>query len=206
MIDLIIEALLAYFLLKPSQKTKKIAILGIKGSGKTTLWNGLRDKNEVEYVTTHYQEIDEFSIKSGKGKVTISSTKDIGGGDLYVPYYNELIEDGTFIYFLVDINTIKENKDAIRMRLRKIFNMIKGESGEDGKKDCGFKILVTHTDVFFNNNLNRMPKAQLIEYVSDGLELATIKGLPRDMAKRIETVNLNSPNDIKTIKDEIIHR
>ena len=51
-----------------------------------------------------------------------------------------------------------------------------------------------------------MPKAQLIEYVSDGLELATIKGLPRDMAKRIETVNLNSPNDIKTIKDEIIHR
>ena len=65
MIDLIIYALLGYFLLKPSQKTKKIAILGIKGAGKTTLWNGLRDKNEVEHVTTHYQEIDEFSIKRG---------------------------------------------------------------------------------------------------------------------------------------------
>ena len=206
MIDLLIYALLGYFFLKPSKKTKKIAILGIKGAGKTTLWNGLRDESDVETVTTHYQKIEEFSLKSGKDEVKIASTKDMGGGDYYVPYYDELIEDGTFVYFLVDINTIKENKDAIRMRLRKIFNMIKGESGGAGKKDCGFKILVTHTDVFFNNNLKRMPKAQLIEYVSDGLELATIKGLPRDMAKRIETGNLNSPNDIKTIKDEIIHR
>ena len=37
MIDLLIYALLGYFFLKPSKKTKKIAILGIKGAGKKLL-------------------------------------------------------------------------------------------------------------------------------------------------------------------------
>lgn len=206
MIDLLVYYLLNRFLFKPSKQTKKIAILGIKGAGKTTLWNGLRGNIDVDPVTTHYQKIEEFSIKRGKDEVKVASTQDIGGGDLYVPSYDELIKDRTFIYFLVDINTVKENKDAIRARLYKIFNIINGDNDENVKIGCGIKILVTHTDIFLNNSLKRMSEAQLVEYVFDALDITTIKALPSDMAKRTGTVNLNSSYDIETIKDEIINR
>ena len=101
----------------PNEKTKRIVILGSSMSGKTTLWKQLKDRlvgyddhistsgkaviASDEYRTTGLATIDSFKVKYKENEVRILATKDIGGGDLWVKYYDELItEDGTFIYFL----------------------------------------------------------------------------------------------------------
>lgn len=138
----ILVALFCRLSSSPDEKTKRIVVFGSKASGKTTLWNQLMDKKVVtEYRTTDQEKIESFNVFANNRYVKILATKDIGGGDMFVRYYNELIsENGTFVYFLVDLTRLHETKQEIRSRLQVISKCIKDKK----LQNCGFKIIATH--------------------------------------------------------------
>ena len=154
----------------PDEKTKRIVVFGSKASGKTTLWNQLMDKKVVtEYRTTDQEKIESFNFFANNHFVRVLATKDIGGGDMFVRYYNELIsENGTFVYFLVDLTRLHETKQEIRSRLQVISKCIKDKK----LLNCGFKIIATHFDEYDKNNYNllektKKAKAEVISVLTD---------------------------------------
>lgn len=154
----------------PDEKTKRIVVFGSKASGKTTLWNQLMDKKVVtEYRTTDQEKIESFNFFANNRFVRVLATKDIGGGDMFVRYYNELIsENGTFVYFLVDLTRLHETKQEIRSRLQVISKCIKDKK----LLNCGFKIIATHFDEYDKNNYNlleknKKAKAEVINVLTD---------------------------------------
>ena len=82
---------------KPTPETKSIVILGSKGAGKTTLWNGLQGKmNPTNYESTGEEEIKSFVFESDSGKeIMIQNTRDYGGDDIWVEYYENLINNSS---------------------------------------------------------------------------------------------------------------
>ena len=143
----------------PDENTKRIVVFGSKASGKTTLWNQLMDKKVVreEYRTTNQEKIESFNVFANNHYVKVLATKDIGGGDMFVRYYDELIsENGTFVYFLVDLTRLHETKQEIRSRLQVISKCIKDKK----LQNCGFKIIATHFDEYDKNNYNLLGKTK----------------------------------------------
>lgn len=86
----------------PDKKRTGIAILGMIASGKTTIFNFLR--NENINVGTSKREMDEFEyvLPNGKKRI-IKKSVDIGGGDEYVKgeYASMLSSDEYDVYFFV---------------------------------------------------------------------------------------------------------
>lgn len=83
----------------PDENTKRIVVFGSKASGKTTLWNQLMDKKVVtKYRTTDQEKIESFNVFANNRYVKILATKDIGGGDMFVRYYNELISEMVHLF------------------------------------------------------------------------------------------------------------
>lgn len=73
---------------------RKLVILGERGSGKTTLWNGLRGlRASGEYTQTMgLESVDSFNFNVNGRQVTIEKGADIGGNDeLVAPYYKKLL-------------------------------------------------------------------------------------------------------------------
>ena len=166
----ILVALFCRLSSSPDEKTKRIVVFGSKASGKTTLWNQLMDKKVVtEYRTTDQEKIESFNFFANNRFVRVLATKDIGGGDMFVRYYNELIsENGTFVYFLVDLTRLHETKQEIRSRLQVISKCIKDKK----LLNCGFKIIATHFDEYDKNNYNlleknKKAKAEVISVLTD---------------------------------------
>ncbi len=76
------------------RECRKLVILGERGSGKTTLWKGLRGlRTSGEYTQTMgLESIDSFNINVNGRQVTIEKGADIGGSDeLVAPYYKKLL-------------------------------------------------------------------------------------------------------------------
>lgn len=131
-------------------KTRSIAVLGLKGAGKTTLWNYLQGKRGETNVTMGETEFDIFKIPNREGKdIWIKKGKDIGGGlELVKKYYKELIEKDTYIYFLIRANDLKDKalmEDAYR-RLLSIRERAT-ELGIEQGMGFGVKLVLTHVDV-----------------------------------------------------------
>lgn len=130
---------------RPNKKTKKILILGMKGAGKTTLWNKLREINSIPRETS-ISPIKSFPLKRIDGsEITIESTKDIGGDNVYVSdNYEELIQKDSFIYFLFDIRKIEQDKKAIKARMMKIWSHISKHNIEN----VSMQLVATHFDEY----------------------------------------------------------
>ena len=127
----------------PNKKTKNIIILGCKESGKTELWSRLgADLKESSKNRTSQQTVSEFTISKNEKTITISETKDIGGGDDWVSTYDELISKGTFIYYLINGHEFEKKSSfkEVKSQIEKISRCI------NGKENCGLKILITHFD------------------------------------------------------------
>ena len=184
----------------PNVKTRRIVILGSTLSGKTTLWNQLRDRNVgYDYVASQQAKVESFLVRAGDCAVKVLATKDIGGGDLYVKYYEELInENGTFIYFLIDLTRLQETEQEVRSRLQLISKCMKDKKLED----CGFKILATHFDLYHgkNGNTEDAAKADVLSCLTD----KKIKNCSLNIdLDHIMVVNLLSSFYIDKIKKEI---
>lgn len=187
----------------PDEKTKRIVVFGSKASGKTTLWNQLMDKKVVtEYRTTDQEKIESFNFFANNRFVRVLATKDIGGGDMFVRYYNELIsENGTFVYFLVDLTRLHETKQEIRSRLQVISKCIKDKK----LLNCGFKIIATHFDEYDKNNYNLLEKAKKAK--AEVISVLTDKEIKNCSLKidldHIMVANLLDKSYINSIKKEI---
>ena len=187
----------------PDEKTKRIVVFGSKASGKTTLWNKLMDKKVVtEYRTTDQEKIESFNFFANNRFVRVLATKDIGGDDLYVRYYNELIsENGTFVYFLVDLTRLHETKQEIRSRLQVISKCIKDKK----LLNCGFKIIATHFDEYDKNNYNLLEKTKKAK--AEVISVLTDKEIKNCSLKidldHIMVANLLDKSYINSIKKEI---
>lgn len=188
---------------KPNKKTKNIAILGCKESGKTTLWSklGAKLQNSSE-KRTGQQNISEFTISKNNKTVSIAKTKDIGGGNDWVSVYSELIHENTFIYYLIDGREFeaKSNFGKITGQMEKIKRLVKG------KENCGLKLLITHRD---ETNINEQSLKLKIEKKLGNkiFELIPKKQqvkLSTFLENNVDYVNLLDENDINKIKDEII--
>jgi hypothetical protein len=188
---------------KPNKKTRKIAILGCKESGKTTLWSKLGAKLQDSFEKrTGQQNISEFTISKNNKTVSIAETKDIGGGDDWVSVYSELIHENTFIYYLIDSREFeaKSNFGKIKSQIEKIKRLVKG------KENCGLKLLITHCDETNINeqNLKRKIEEKLGNKISElKLKKQQVK-LSTFLENNVDCVNLLDENDINKIKDEII--
>lgn len=183
-------------------KTRHVIILGSKGAGKTTLWNILQNKiTEKEPLPTDKEPIVGFKINVGGKTVKISSTKDIGGGDDWVKDYDEIIkENGTFIFYLVDLLNLHERgkKEEIRARLKKISTIIKDKK----LNNCGCHILATNYERYSSNGL--MDKyGQPASFVKDVLKLHTMGDLSMKINDFITPIELMNDNDIEKIKMQI---
>ncbi len=187
---------------RPNKKTKRIIILGSKAAGKTTLWNKLRGRIVgSDCFATQTTKIDSFDVQSGGHVVEVQKTMDIGGGDLYVSYYEKLInEDGTFVYFLIDLMSLDETNQEVRSRLQLISKIIKDKK----LKDCGFKILATHYDKYKNqdfiayDNVEDKAKSEIQRRLND-IKNCSLK-IDWD---HIMVVNLLNDYYIQKIKKEI---
>lgn len=188
----------------PDENTKRIVVFGSKASGKTTLWNQLMDKKVVreEYRTTNQEKIESFNVFANNHYVKVLATKDIGGGDMFVRYYDELIsENGTFVYFLVDLTRLHETKQEIRSRLQVISKCIKDKK----LQNCGFKIIATHFDEYDKNNYNLLEKTKNAK--AEVMSVLTDKKINNCSLKidldHIMVANLLDKSYITSIKKEI---
>lgn len=192
---------LIFSIFSPDKNTIKIAILGgSKGCGKTELWNQLRGTMNPQ-KSTEQTIIDSFVLgkKQNGDEVKVETTKDLGGGDLYVEYYKEIINsNGVYIYFLIDLRTIKENINEIRARLRKILTIIK-----KGKYDnCGICIVGTFYDKYKSDSKDKEDaKNEIWKVLNSGHR--AIKGLDKDKLN-IHIINTTDKSDIEEIRKEIL--
>lgn len=161
------------------------------------------DKKVVtEYRTTDQEKIESFNFFANNRFVRVLATKDIGGGDMFVRYYNELIsENGTFVYFLVDLTRLHETKQEIRSRLQVISKCIKDKK----LLNCGFKIIATHFDEYDKNNYNLLEKTKKAK--AEVISVLTDKEIKNCSLKldldHIMVANLLDKSYINSIKKEI---
>ncbi|MGN0223114.1 MAG: ADP-ribosylation factor-like protein [Muribaculaceae bacterium] len=180
---------------KPDKKTTRIAILGLKASGKTTLWNGLRGTRfSSDYQVTAKDRVRSFTIEKGGKELTIEENSDIGGDNQWVRDYDDLIKDGTFVFYLVDATDKKsESRSDIRSRVQKICEHMQT------MKNCGVRILITHID-----KCSGMQRAEIISSIKEWLDLESVKINGKTAKYEYDAVNLTSASDIEYIKQMII--
>ncbi|MGN0011017.1 MAG: Rab family GTPase [Marinilabiliaceae bacterium] len=176
------------------RECKKIAVLGDRGSGKTTLWNGLRGMRTSGACsqTMGRQIIESFEINVHGRTVTIEKGSDIGGGDDNVrPYYSELLSGGrTVLFYLVSAVDLMTNQKQCSLvnvtRLRRC----RGELGAGGS----IILLLTHKDEFIKKyGKSSMEKVENLSHIFD----------ESGCDGRI-LVELTNSDDIKQIKELII--
>lgn len=175
----------------PSPETKKIIILGLQGSGKTTLWRLLKGEHLTKgtYSPTSKDQVESFNVSGSNNRtIKIETTLDLGGGDLYVNHYKELVEAGTFVYFLIDLTTISEKKADINQRLCKLNSLFKDKGIEE---KCGLKIIGTHLDE------TGLTKQQAIEKIAKEIKLKYYNN-------NVVAMDLFNTVDFQTLKDEIV--
>ncbi|MBF1431553.1 MAG: hypothetical protein HXN42_09020 [Prevotella melaninogenica] len=187
----------------PNKKTKNIIILGCKESGKTELWSRLgADLKESSKKRTSQQTVSKFTISKNEKTVTISETKDIGGGDDWVSTYSELISEDTFIYYLINGHEF-ENKSSfkeVKSQIEKISRCTKE------KENCGLKILITHFDEI--NITEQELKQKIKQKLENKISNLILKGVKQKITQfldnNVDFVNLLEERDINKIKDEIL--
>lgn len=199
MISVVLGGLLALItsLFTPAKATS-IAILGSKGSGKTTLWNQLRGEFEDRdyHPTLGADPINEFTIEHNGVKRTIKKTVDVSGDDEMVKRYNELIEEGTFIYYLIDLTRLKECKREIRSRLQKISKIAKDKNL--GEK-AGCRLIGTNYRQYKQGGKNRDDARHELSKV---IGLDSVKDVNYD--DTIMILELTDRDDVNEILDQII--
>lgn len=177
-------------------EAESIAILGSRNAGKTTLWKQLRGEFENAdniRTTVGKEEISEFTIEYDGTKKTIKKSADFGGTDELVHRYGEIIEDGTFIFYLIDLTMLKENKDETRGRLRAIATIIKKR-----ELKVGLQLIGTHYKKF--QETTGLSKEEAKKSLENSL-VGKIKNV--EINDRILIAELTDRNDIMQIVKQI---
>lgn len=187
--------------LSPSNATR-IAILGSKSVGKTTLWNQLRNRFDGSRTTVGIESLEQFEIEHNGKTKTIISPKDYSGDQDLVKQYDDVIQKDTFIYYLIDLTTLQEKKSDTRARIQKIFQVIKSKSLKES--EFGFKLVATHYNDYFNQTAKTREEAltDLLQII----DLNSIEGIKIEerINENIIVAELTNPDEINQFRKEII--
>lgn len=121
--------ILATVLFKDKIKIKKgLAILGMQGAGKTTIYDFIQGKKKAGAITT-VDNYDEFEFNIGKNNtIVFRKGKDIGGGSEFIKkYYQQMIADKDidycfFVFNSYDYVNDKDYRGQVNARLDHIYN------------------------------------------------------------------------------------
>lgn len=186
--------------LRPSDASC-IAIFGSKGAGKTTLWQQLQgifiDANY--HPTLGSENIDEFTIEyNGKTK-TILKSKDYGGDDNLVKYYGEIIREGSFVYYLIDLTRLYDYKKETRARLMALSKLL---GQKDLKDKVGLRLVATH----FKEYLDSHPGKTLSDAKHELMSVVGINDVKDvNIEDKIMVAELTDKNYIDQFYDQIIN-
>lgn len=105
----------------PDKDRTGLAIFGMEESGKTTIFNYLRNENKVG--ATSVRELNEFEYKLDNGKTRlIKKGVDIGGGTEYIKaYYAPMLSDSNYDVCFFVFNSFKyltEQKEQLNINAR----------------------------------------------------------------------------------------
>lgn len=190
----------------PNIDTVKLVILGSKGSGKSELWDRLKGEkpNSQNYSI---RDIESFKLKGEGGKeIIILKATDLGGdNELVKEYEHYLKDDGTFVFFIVNLEDIKEKREEIRSRLQLIFNELSKH------EKCGIRILASHYDSYTQSGKGRS-EMDATKYVRETIFDKPIN-LKDDSFNKlhfiegfIHPVNLTNEQDVNKIRELIANR
>ncbi|MBQ0090273.1 MAG: hypothetical protein KBT27_13185 [Prevotellaceae bacterium] len=177
-----------------------IAIFGSKGAGKSTLWEQLQGifADENYRPTVGIENVNQFTINyDGKEKV-IAKSKDFGGGDDVVKYYGEVITEGTFIYYLINLTSLEEFKRETRARIKAIGKIIEEKKL---KNKVGLRLVATNYKEFLKNNPGKdinYARAKLISVVG----LKDVKDV--EIEETVMVAELTDKQDIRQFFEQIV--
>lgn len=176
----------------PDSTTKSIVILGCAGSGKTHLWRKLQGEHYDESDrATHLEKVKSFVLgRNRNGIVHVKETDDIAGSDGFIKKYDKLIEDDTFVYFLINLTRLEEEKQDNRSRLDKIGRI------KRNKKNVKLNIIGTHA-IEYNINEKAARKAILEKVFSK--DIKTIK-----TPNNIRIIDTKDDARIEELRNEIL--
>lgn len=118
---------------------KSICLLGMKGSGKTTFLNNLREINLTQ--RTENKKYDSFSLKLKNGKtIIIKKGEDIGGGKNFMTNYKPFIKESDIVLYFFHINKYIEDVEYMR-ECNSRLSFIKDDV--DGKQTI---LIASHSD------------------------------------------------------------
>ncbi len=170
--------------------------MGTKGSGKTTLWMQLQGKPfKDDYGQTYSEAVEAFNFTTKSGRtVKVAKTKDYGGGNEFVPYFKELLGDGTFVILLVDLANLT---DAAKHQTLATLYLIRNTLNNFKRKGSGIKVIGTNFNKFSEGYKSKeVAKTELIKFLG-------AEKIKRYSIKSLEVFELRDNTDIEKIKEEI---
>ena len=185
-----------------SKDACKIAIFGSKASGKTTLWNQLRNKCEDcnYHPTLGIDDVDDFDIELDGKRKRISKSKDYGGSDDFVKDYEQEISAGTFIYYLIDLTRLDDFKKETNARLEKIMRIIKDKKISES---VGITLVATHYKAYEDSHPGKNKQDAKNELIS-------VLGIRNKkfsyFADNIMVAELTDKNDIQQFFKQIVEQ
>ncbi|MBO4333321.1 MAG: hypothetical protein J5875_09190 [Paludibacteraceae bacterium] len=97
---------------EPIPQAKKIAVLGMKESGKTQFLKTLQNIPYSTYLESTEVEYDEFSVTLPNGKeIKIASGTDLGGAVHFINRYNRISSGCDAVIFVFDVYKFKNDED-----------------------------------------------------------------------------------------------
>lgn len=164
-----------------------ICLLGMKGSGKTTFLNNLREINSK--LGTENKKYDSFSLKLKNGKtITINKGEDIGGGKNFMTDYKSLIKESDVVFYFFQINKYIEDIDYKR-ECNSRLSFIKDDI--EGKKII---LIASHSD---HSNLSKINLFDEIENLVKGKNYSNLFG------NNFNVTNLTSKEDFDLLIQKI---
>ena len=167
-----------------------LAVIGLKGSGKTTLQNYLRNDNNQGPTPLSRDKASEVRIVRGKKIIIIKEGYDVSGNDESITHqYEDLIKENDHIILTVDSSILQNNNQYLkdnRGLLNKINKILKGSSSNK-------KVLLV------GSHKDQLDKDKKFD---DAKLLNCFNGINNNLSQTF-LVNLTSQKDLKNLKKSL---
>ena len=169
---------------------RKIAVLGMKGAGKTRFYKYLQQEDYVE-GQTYEEKYPQFTYTKADGtKILIREGTDIGGGEEFIPlWYEKLLDESDSIVFVFDLFQY-HNDTKYKIQTNARLEFIKHHMN----KEKDILTLLTHIDQF---------KKKYKEAVNTFICDIKTKSYADIVLKNYAPVNMTDPKQLRIIEDKI---
>ncbi|WP_026935155.1 GTPase domain-containing protein [Christiangramia echinicola] len=175
------------------KKDITIAVLGLKGCGKTTLQNYLRQTEHEENTPISGIDLNEIILSHGNKKIRLKKGKDVSGDDTAIMHqYENVIDESDHIIFITDSSRLITEANYLRKSrglLNKINKKIKTSEG-----DKKLILIGSHRDLLQNRGPNKK--------IDDSWLSKQFSGLNDNIAVTV-LINLTNKKDLLGFKKSL---